>query len=288
MHSYLGIASLLNQVVPNSYPTFMVQVDIVDSKRKLIHTYYKKRAESEKNQKLYKNILRAYAITKTDYFCVIDPDDFWIDELKIQKALSFLEANKDYAIYATGTSRLELDGTITPFITGELQDSNFEDYLNCKAQLGHTLGSVFRNVIFKNGIPKSIDEFTSNSKENSFRGDSFRSIIHLHEGKCHFVPEVDGIYRMTNDGLWQDSVLIQHELLNCFFYIDMFKYYGSKYTPLFIRAYILYSQGIMPHIAKEIPMILNKNERTNIVKKIKEAEQIFKKISEMDKNSKKP
>ena len=46
---------------------------------------------SDKNQKLYKNILRAYEITKTDYFCVLDPDDYWIDKHKIQKALRLIE-----------------------------------------------------------------------------------------------------------------------------------------------------------------------------------------------------
>ena len=65
---------------------------------------------SETNQKLYRNVLRAYENTKTDYFCVLDPDDYWTDKYKIQKSLDFLEKNKDYTIYVTDTNMLFPDG----------------------------------------------------------------------------------------------------------------------------------------------------------------------------------
>ena len=40
---------------------------------------------------------------KTDYFCVLDPDDYWIDKEFLQKAISFLEENPDFVCYSGNT-----------------------------------------------------------------------------------------------------------------------------------------------------------------------------------------
>ena len=149
---------------------------------------------SDINQKLYKNVRRAYEITKTDYFCVLDPDDFWIDKHKIQKALDFLEKNKDYTIYVTDTIQQLPDGTRKQFIKRRREiDTTFEDFTNGKGALGCTLGSTFRNVVFKNGLPDKMVNLVSPTNEQSFRGDSFRTALHLHEGKAHCVPFEDAV-----------------------------------------------------------------------------------------------
>lgn len=193
---------------------------------------------SDKNLKLYKNILRAYEITKTDYFCVLDPDDYWIDKYKIQKALDFLEKNKDFTIYVTDTNILTKNGEIKPFINRrKIKDSNFKDYLNNKAKFGCTLGSVFRNVVFKNGIPQKMITLPSETAEQSFRGDTFRTAIHLHEGKAHCVPEVDAIYRITDEGLWQGSSELQQNILNANVFKDLWLYFDKKYDELLINSY---------------------------------------------------
>jgi len=234
--------------------------------------------ESKENQMLYKNVLRAYAMIKSEYFCVIDPDDFWIDSFKIQKALTFLEANEDYTIYATATLTQDKHGERKPMTFGKLQDSDFNDYLQGKAQLGNTLGSVFRNVIFKNGIPSQMTKLINNSQEDSFRGDSFRSIIHLHEGKCHFVPDYDGVYRITKDGLWQASSSIDQVLLTCFFYIDMFHYYDKKYWQLVAMSYIEYG-GLKNIMDQELARISSAEKRQKVLSKIKKLADIFKILS---------
>ena len=46
---------------------------------------------SDRNQKLFKNVVRAYAQTRSRYFCVLDPDDYWTEPDLIEKSLGFLD-----------------------------------------------------------------------------------------------------------------------------------------------------------------------------------------------------
>ena len=199
---------------------------------------------SEVNQKLYKNILRAYSITKTDYFCVLDPDDYWTDKFKIQKALDFLENNKDFTIYATATMQIFADGTQQKMQSSDtIVDSDFNDFINQRAKLGCTLGAIFRNVIFKNGIPEKMLNITSPSQERSFRADSFRNAIHIHEGKAHYVPEFDAMYRITEEGIWQGTTEFAQNIVNANIYKDLFEYFDCENPELLQFAYKLFQMN---------------------------------------------
>lgn len=223
---------------------------------------------SEKNQKLYKNVLRAYEITKTNYFCVLDPDDYWVDKKKIQKALDFLEQNKDFTIYVTDTKMLFSDGIIKDFIKRDkCVDSTFEDYLSNKAALGCTLGSVFRNVVFKNGIPEKMRNLVSESAEYSFRGDSFRNAIHLYYGKSHCVPESDSVYRVTDDGIWQGISGLEQEILNTNFFKDLWLYFDKKYPELLITSYRK-AQKIKHDLFGKLPEVQNINKKYDLIEQL--------------------
>ena len=223
---------------------------------------------SEKNQKLYKNVLRAYGITKTNYFCVLDPDDYWVDKKKIQKALDFLEQNKDFTIYVTDTKMLFLDGTIKDFSKrNKIIDSKFEDFLENKATLGHTSGTIFRNVVFKNGIPEKMRNLVSESAEYSFRGDSFRNAIHLYYGKSHCVPESDSVYRVTDDGIWQGISGLEQEILNTNLFKDLWLYFDKKYPELLITSYRK-AQKIKHDLFGKLPEVKNINKKYDLIEQL--------------------
>lgn len=223
---------------------------------------------SEKNQKLYKNVLRAYEITKTNYFCVLDPDDYWVDKKKIQKALDFLEQNKDFTIYVTDTKMLFLDGTIKDFSKrNKIIDSKFEDFLENKATLGHTSGTIFRNVVFKNGIPEKMRNLVSESAEYSFRGDSFRNAIHLYYGKSHCVPESDSVYRVTDDGIWQGISGLEQEILNTNLFKDLWLYFDKKYPELLITSYRK-AQKIKHDLFGKLPEVKNINKKYDLIEQL--------------------
>lgn len=197
---------------------------------------------SPTNQKLYKNILRAYEITKTDYFTVLDPDDYWIDKYKIQKALNFLEQNPEYTLHISNSYQKLRDGSIVPFSSFPEVDSNFQNYLNGNPALAHTSGTVFRNVIFKHGIPDKMIHLPHPTCEVSFRGDSFRNVIHLHEGKAHTVSHYESVYRITDEGIWQRMSEFEQDLTNTQAFLNFWLYFDKKYPEIVLRALLHYKK----------------------------------------------
>ena len=193
---------------------------------------------SNQNRKLFKNIVRAYADIRTPYFCVLGPDDYWCDDHKLQKAVGFLDGHREYTIYATDSIMLFPDGRQKRYIGRDSEcDSSFSDFLNGCAVFGNALGTVFRNVVFNNGLPLKLRQDLCADQEASFRGDTFLSVTHLHEGLCHYVPECDAVYRILGSGLWQSMSEFQQQLFNCMIMINLHEYFDGRYDVLRARAY---------------------------------------------------
>ena len=189
---------------------------------------------SETNLKLFRNVRRAYAITDTPYFCVLDPDDFWTDDGHLEKAVGFLETHPGFTIYSAGIERLERDGSRVrcgEFPETEV-DSDFRDYLGRRAVIAYTQTCVYRNTVFSKGLPEKMRNPPVASMEQTMRGDSFRNFLHIREGKAHFSPGVEGCYRITDDGVYQGVSEARQLSMNARFYSDMWLYDDRRHDEL--------------------------------------------------------
>jgi len=185
-----------------------------------------------KNQGCLSATLKGYEHTKTEYFCVLDPDDYWISENKLQNAVDFLEANRNFTLYISNTY-LEENKTRTPYFTLSKKET-FEFKTLHKAIYGHTSGVVFRNVIFKHGVPKELYSHIGTKNERHFEGDSFRNLVHLSKGKAHCVNDIESVYRITSDGIWTRCNKFQQNILNAGFFLSMFTYFGHTQPDFFL------------------------------------------------------
>lgn len=276
-----ALDSIFMQETSYSYQIIIADDHSTDNSVEIIKEYQAKYPnkitflESNVNQKLYKNVLRAYEITKTPYFTVLDPDDFWIDKFKIQKALDFLEKNRDFTIYVTNTLQQFSDGTRNKWSNNPEKDSDFTDFINGKAALGCTLGSIYRNVIFANGIPNKMLNLENKTCERSFRGDTFRNAIHINKGKAHSVRDFDAVYRITDEGIWQGMTPVSQNLLNISLFIDLFNYFDKKYPELLLVAYKIYKntkENLYSYIKKETNLDTLKIK----ISELEELDKIFK------------
>lgn len=202
---------------------------------------------NDKNKGYLKNILRAKEITKTPYFCLLDADDYFVDENYLQSAVDYLDNHPDFTIYARNVICLNEDGTNYLFYSGNIQDSDysFEDFINNNIVIPQTTGCFFRNIIFINKIPEIMTKAIGTLSERSFEGDFFRFIIHLKYGKAHYENKPNGVYRILSTGIWSRMNDFEKNITRGQAFIDFNEYFDNRYNDFFIKsAYISFKKCI--------------------------------------------
>lgn len=128
------------------------------------------------------------------YIAVCEGDDYWTDPLKLQKQVEFLESNKNFILSFHNTNDLSENGNFEPKYKSEIKDKytikDFSEFLYSR-----TLSVVFRKP--QNFPPK----FTQSLK----MGDWPISIYLLQFGNAYYMPEIMGVYRKHNSGVWNSS-----------------------------------------------------------------------------------
>ena len=102
--------------------------------------------QNDQNIGLGNTILWAYEMLDTEYYAVLDADDYWINDRKIFKAVHFLDEHNDYASYGSNFY-VEADGEekkLSVDLNGDRVASNVLEMVFLQ-----TSASVFRNYFSK-------------------------------------------------------------------------------------------------------------------------------------------
>ena len=133
----------------------------------------------------------------TKYIAICEGDDYWIDPLKLQKQVDFLEAHEDYSMCFTncfvekGGNRRP--GIVTVWDTYTTEDMLLHNSLDLKKRgdlvvsPGHTSTVLYRNP------PEPIPAW----KSKCFIGDEPLFIILSQYGKAKFINEATSVYRQN-------------------------------------------------------------------------------------------
>ncbi len=164
-----------------------------DNTRKIVLDYTEKYPDkiklilNETNIGLIANYVKTYTQCKGKYVAICDGDDYWTDPLKLQKQVSFLEKNPDYAIVYTNNKNL--------IPSGDILISDKQDNL---------LTTTFNELVFNNYIPsvtvlfrnKPLPERMSKWIQQFPYGD-WPTYLWVTEGggKIYFLNEVTAVYR---------------------------------------------------------------------------------------------
>lgn len=203
---------------------------------------------SEKNQGLLANDIRVFENMKSEYFCVLDPDDYWIDKNFLQKSVDFLDQNDDFICYSSNTIVDSEGSSKRPYINREedyIITESIVDYFNGKAVVPHTTAAVYRNIIFKNGVPDIIKNAVGTKSESSFRGDHDRFVIHIKYGKAIFINEFVGMYRVHEGGIWSGAGMLHNCLLEAQAMVDYSRFYDEVYQTEFYKRINIYYPTII-------------------------------------------
>ena len=188
-----AIESVLMQKVNFRYELVIGDDASTDGTQEVVIEYAKKYPDiivplcHKKNVGIIKNSISIKKRLRGKYIAILEGDDFWIDENKLQKQVDFMEKHPEYSLCFTSTNIIK-DTTGGPVFTHR-DILSIEDYLNHgKGLLGiPTPTMLFRNVFREN--LKLLNYF------NSFIGDRVIQTIMLQYGKFKYLPFKSATYR---------------------------------------------------------------------------------------------
>lgn len=186
----------------------------------------------EKNGGPQPNSIRILENSSGKYMAALEGDDYWIDSLKLQKQVDFMEANPDFAICFTNTRVEYFDGNGEPYLLNQnLEKDVFElkDLIGEKeiwfmgtATLFYTMSSIF-----------PVQPWFHKTKS----GDIPMIMLAARHGKIKFLPDVTAAYRKhaagaSNTDHKDDAVFLNNRIM---MYSNLNKDTGYEFNKLFKR-----------------------------------------------------
>ena len=150
-----------------------------------------------KNVGMSKNFLKALSETTGKYVAILDGDDYWTDQYKLQKQVDFLENHPEYSHCWTRFNKLDEKTNISK------PDSNDRFFVNKENGTEYTFETLasgwelgIQTLVFqRNGI--DIEKF----KKYKYFRDIHVIVSLLESGKGFCINSFDAIYRIHGGGI---------------------------------------------------------------------------------------
>ena len=188
---------------------------------------------AERNGGNLVNIIRAMETLNCEYFSLLDGDDFWVGDDRLQEQVDFLDQNPQYSSCGGQIRLLEgekLTGAIPP---AEMlgTDYTFADAFQ-RPTLIHTSSLLLRNVVFSPHIPHVFYDVITTFENCALRGEDFRRLAHLEHGPCRILPRVMSVYRIQKKGIWSGASHAKQAIEGAISAHFDQKYFGSRHPEL--------------------------------------------------------
>lgn len=132
------------------------------------------------------NFLENLKASRGKYIAICEGDDYWIDSMKLQKQVNFLQLSTEHVLCFHKVKILELDGAIVEDdLTRVPVGYESIEILAAKGNYIHTPSVIFKNVI---------DEYPEEFYKSSV-GDFFLYMMLAQSGKFMYIDETMAIYR---------------------------------------------------------------------------------------------
>ncbi len=227
------LQSVANQKTDFEYEVIVGDDASKDSTGKIVEEFGKKYPDiirpvvREKNIGAYRNFLDLLGRAKGEYLALLEGDDYWIDEEKLQKQVTFLDSHPDHVavfgkrivIDENDDRNEEAEKYIPYFRGGEYTSRDYEEYI----LPGQTATSMYR----KDTVFRLMDTFRKNKKimPRVPVVDCFLVLGIMSFGKIYTLSDYLAAYRYIldkNSGSWS-SKNDYYSVRNMLFYL-----YGMK------------------------------------------------------------
>ena len=180
------------------------------------------------------NIKYNFSRAKGKYIALCEGDDYWIDPLKLQKQVDFLEENEDYSANITNRKFDDLVNHQS-YITNYPELIRTEHIL--KGEVLPTQTVLFRNILKQ-------EDFNKFNK--MIAGDRVISYLLSLKGPIHCIKDCTAIYNYTGNGVWSSKKAQNQNIINIKNLIDFHDRIGlrrgNKY--IFSKLYTLINDKI--------------------------------------------
>ena len=203
----LALESVLMQKVNFAYEIIAVDDASTDNTLNILKDFAKtypqiKIIEHKENQGNAIAFYNALCAADGDYFCVLDGDDYYTVQNKLQKQVDFLDNDKDCKYAAVTHKYLRTNADYEIFNDPQLfrgeQNWSYLDFLK-QTFYSHTATYMYRNL-FRGHVPEKF-------KEPLYRGDNPRTFMHLIYSKGHVkqLNFVGSVYFFDGNGIWSQT-----------------------------------------------------------------------------------
>ena len=202
-----AIESFLMQQTNFRYEIVIGEDCSTDGTREIVFDYAKEYPDlirvitSDKNVGMNENALRTSMAAKGKYLAICEGDDYWIDPLKLQKQVDFLEVNPDYGMVHTDA---HVYNTVKKtWIKNMWKDTNYfqsGDIFN-SLLIGRTTGIYTLTVMIKKDLKLAFyDDFL---QMNLAMGDSFYWLAVASKSKIGYIAQTTAVRQVLNKSATQ-------------------------------------------------------------------------------------
>lgn len=227
----LAVESALAQKTQYSYELLINDDVSTDSTRKIAESYAEKYPEKirlfthDKNQGLLKSYKYLLEQAEGKYIAILESDDLWTDENKLEKQVAFLESHDDYGLCCSDYYTIDENGTKTGEVVKDFDKNQNDQWYKALmnfASIG-ALTIIFRRSVYEKWC--CIDDYIER-KFQTFDRSVWLSIAK--HSKCYFIHEKLASYRVisssiSNSGSFEKAWKFASSVM------DIHEYIISKY-----------------------------------------------------------
>jgi glycosyltransferase involved in cell wall biosynthesis len=201
---------------------------------------------ADKNKKIIKLILSkkntgniSLIINQSDlhcdskYFCHLDGDDYWIDDLNIQKKIDILNRNHELIGCASITKMIDTKNNKTELIMpSKIKFNKLDMILHKNASFYcHASSIVWKNYYYNKNMKLPFPPNFVPGKD----GDTFFFHQMLNQGhNIYFIPKIMSVYDYSGRGIWSKLSIEEQRKINKKLKLKIFYYSKLSYKFYYI------------------------------------------------------
>lgn len=161
---------------------------------------------ADSNLGMHANWEKALESCTGDYVAIVEGDDYWLNDDKLQKQVNLLERNPNAVACFTNAKVMAADGTFNQYdyVDRYANDLHAEEFFSLNLNPIPTCTVVFRRSAF-NGFPKAYFE-------SPFADWILHSLLMM-KGHYVFLNETTSVYRQHQGGVWT-GIAQEKQLVN--------------------------------------------------------------------------